>query len=386
MHQQNKTLFLIVFCQFCCTSLWFAGNSIVADLIQVFSLPQDFLSTLTSTVQLGFIIGTFLFAFLNISDRFEANYVFFVCAALGSMFNVLLLFGFNTVNTLLVLRFLIGVSLAGIYPVGMKIAASQFSEGLGKYLGFLVGALVLGTAFPHMLKGFALGLSWKFVLIFTSLISLLGACLILCVPKAKAASLQTIDMRLLFSVFRKKAFRNAAFGYFGHMWELYTFWAFVPSMLMSYQEIHHDTFANVSILSFTIIGIGAFSCVLAGYLSIVFGLRKVAFCALLMSACCCLLYPLFFLYASPFVFVLFLFFWSAVVIADSPLFSSLVAKSSSAETRGTALTIVSCIGFFITIISIYSVAYLYDYIHLWSFMFLAVGPLLGLYFLTQKKV
>ncbi len=387
MLKQNKILFLIVFCQFCCTSLWFAGNSIATDLIEVFSLSADFLSTLTSVVQLGFIVGTLLFAFLNISDRFEATHVFFVCALVGSILNAFLLFDFNTVRTLLAIRFFVGVSLAGIYPVGIKIAASHFSKGLGKYLGFLVGALVLGTAFPHMLNGFALGVSWKLVLVLTSLISLLGGFLILCVPTVKVtAPLSRIDIRLLFNVFRKKAFRNAAYGYFGHMWELYTFWAFVPSMLMLYQQRHDYLFTNLSLLSFAIIGIGALSCVWGGFLSLSFGLRKTAFYTLLMSACCCLLFPLFCLYASPAIYVLFLFFWSAVVIADSPLFSSLLAQSSLAKERGTALTIVNCIGFSITILSIYSITYLQAYMHLWSFMFLAIGPFFGLYFLTQKKV
>ncbi|MEM6772220.1 MAG: MFS transporter, partial [Bacteroidota bacterium] len=140
----TRILPLIVLAQFCCTSLWFAGNAVMADLVTNFSLPAAALGHLTSAVQFGFITGTLTFAILTITDRFSPSWVFLVCALLGALSNACTVWQGNTLLSLLLLRGLTGFFLAGIYPVGMKIAADYYDRGLGKSLGFLVGALVLG--------------------------------------------------------------------------------------------------------------------------------------------------------------------------------------------------------------------------------------------------
>ncbi|MFT7452415.1 MAG: MFS family permease, partial [Patescibacteria group bacterium] len=140
---------IIVIAQFCCTALWFAGNAVMGDLAINFNLPSSALGHLTSAVQFGFISGTLVFALLAIADRFSPSKVFGLCAFVGALFNLGAIHDGNTLWTLLSLRFMTGFCLAGIYPVGMKIAADYFEKGLGKSLGYLVGALVLGTAFPH---------------------------------------------------------------------------------------------------------------------------------------------------------------------------------------------------------------------------------------------
>ena len=174
MKNQKMILAIIVFCQFCCISLWFAGNGVMDDLLSEFGLKKNALGHLTSAVQFGFISGTLLFAILTISDRFSPSKVFFISAVLGAFFNILMIFESNTYMSLIILRFLTGFFLAGIYPVGMKIAADYFQKGLGVSLGFLVGALVVGTAFPHVLKEFTRDISWRFVIVITSLLSFLG--------------------------------------------------------------------------------------------------------------------------------------------------------------------------------------------------------------------
>lgn len=173
---------VIVFAQFCCTSLWFAGNGVMSDLLKTFNLDITALGHLTSAVQFGFILGTLLFAFFGIADRFAPSRVFFICAILGAAFNLGVILENNTLNSLFLWRFLTGFSLAGIYPVGMKIAADHFKEGLGKSLGYLVGALVLGTAFPHLLKSITgdEGIPWKVVIITTSVLSIIGGCSFCC--------------------------------------------------------------------------------------------------------------------------------------------------------------------------------------------------------------
>jgi len=276
--------------------------------------------------------------------------------------------------------------LAGIYPVGMKIAADYFEKGLGKSLSFLVGALVLGTAFPHLIKSIGLNFNWKVVVYTTSILASVGGILILVGvsngPYQKLA--HRFDASKIAKVFKNSSLRSAAIGYFGHMWELYAFWTFVPTFIFAYSEFHSIQL-NISLLSFIVIGSGFFSCILGGYFSLQFGVKKVAALTLSISGFCCLLSPLIFSINSSLLFVLFLIIWGMVVIADSPLFSSLVAQNSESTSKGTSLTIVNCIGFAVTIISIQMldsfVENNYDIKYL--FVFLALGPLLGL--LSLKK-
>ena len=375
---------LIVVSQVAGTSLWFAGNAVMLSLQGELGLPSTALGHMTSAVQFGFISGTLVFALLTLADRFSPSRLFFACALLGALANlgVLLAEGFLS---LLLLRLLTGFFLAGIYPVGMKIAADWHEKGLGKALGYLVGALVLGTASPHLLKALSGTLPWQGVFLFTSAFAVVGGLLMLLfVPDGPfRRKSQGFDPQALLRVFRNKPFRAAAFGYFGHMWELYTFWAFVPLMLLHYTSMHADKELPVSLLSFGIIAIGSLSCVAGGYLSIRWSSQRVAFWALLLSFCCCLLSPLMFQLPLPF-FGAFLFFWGIVVIADSPQFSALVAQNAPKEATGTALTIVNCLGFSITIISIQVVSLLNQWLATaWVFVFLALGPLLGLYALQK---
>ncbi|HMJ48500.1 MAG TPA: MFS transporter, partial [Ferruginibacter sp.] len=388
----SRVLPVIVISQFFCTSLWFAGNAIIADIIKEFHLTPGFLAHLTSAVQFGFISGTLIFAVLAISDRFSPSKVFFASSVIAAIFNLGIIIVIHPTG-LLAFRFFTGFFLAGIYPVGMKIASDYYKEGLGKSMGFLVGALVIGTALPHLIKSFTTTLPWKVVIFSTSLLSVTGGLIMLLLkdgPYRKPG--QEINFSSFFSGFRNKHFRAAAFGYFGHMWELYAFWAFVPVILSMYTLQKPGTGLNVSLLSFFIIASGGVACVLSGYLSLRFGAKKVATVSLFLSGLCCIISPLFINSFSPFVLVIFLFLWGLVVIADSPLFSTLVAQNAPAESRGTSLTIVNCIGFSITIISIQLINLLSKNISSqYVYTILSFGPLLGLIALftnksTQKSV
>ncbi len=379
---------VIVIAQFCCTSLWFAGNGVMSDLVRDFDLQESALGHLTSAVQFGFITGTLTFAILTIADRFSPSKVFLVSAFFGALFNLGVIWEGNTLVSILVFRFLTGFFLAGIYPVGMKIAADYFEKGLGKSLGFLVGALVIGTAFPHLLRDMTSDFPWKLVVMIISAIAILGGLVLFFLvpdgPFRKAG--QKVDLSAFFSVFRNQQFRSPAFGYFGHMWELYAFWAFVPIMLKEYARINPSASFNIPLLSFLIIAIGGVACMIGGYVAQTVGTKKAAFWALLLSGACCLVSPWFFNTNAPVIFVGFLLFWGMVVIADSPLFSTLVAQNATPEIKGTALTIVNCIGFSITIVSIQLINILSTLTASKSiFTLLAIGPVLGLLALREKK-
>jgi MFS family permease len=370
---------VIVFSQFAGTSLWFAGNAIINDIQPASS---GGFANLTSIVQFGFIAGTLVFSVLIIADRFPASRVFFFSSVVAATANLLLVWLAKDVSWLMTLRFVTGFFLAGIYPVGMKIAAEHFSGKLGNALGFLVGALVFGTAFPHILRSQLKDLNWQNILLFTSVLAFTGGVLILAfVPSPRSKTVSAFRFNTAFTVFGSSNFGSAAFGYFGHMWELYTFWAFVPLILATYNQFHHVNI-NIAAWSFIIIAVGGLGCVLGGILSQKVGSKKVAFYSLLVSGSCCLISPLAFS-LSPGLFLLFSLIWGFSVVADSPQFSTLVAQSAPTENKGTALTIVTSIGFAITIVSIQLLKAVYDSWSQNSLVLLLPGPIIGLLFLKN---
>jgi MFS family permease len=387
MKHSKLVLPIIIISQFCCTSLWFAGNGVMKDLVEAFNLEISAVGHLTSAVQFGFILGTLIFALLTIVDRFSPSKVFFVCAIIGSLFNLTTILDNQTIYSLITIRFCTGFFLAGIYPVGMKIAADYYDKGLGLSLGYLVGALVIGTAFPHFLKVFDTDVSWQYLLVFISIIAAFGGIsILLFVPNGPYRKVsQKLQLGAWSENFKDKNFRAAAFGYFGHMWELYAFWAFIPLMLSTFLSKNPSLSFNVPLWSFLIIAIGGLACVTSGYLSLNYQTKRIAFVALLLSCLCCLVSPFFFQSSSQYLFLGFLLFWGVVVIADSPLFSTLVAQNAIPKFKGTALTMVNCIGFSITIISIQLINYVAS---IWNpsyiFMLLAIGPIFGLIALYKK--
>ncbi|GAA4452913.1 MFS transporter [Nibrella saemangeumensis] len=384
---RNQTpLPVIVFAQFACTSLWFAGNAVIGDIQRELQLPDTVLGPVTSAVQFGFIVGTMTFALLTIADRFSPSRVFFGCAIAGAVSNLGIYLIANSFSSLLLLRFLTGFFLAGIYPVGMKIAADYHEKGLGLALGYLVGALVLGTAFPHLLRSLTASLAWESAIIVISGLAVLGGLLILLLvpdgPFRRKSS--RLDVRAAFAVFRDRTFRSAAFGYFGHMWELYAFWAFVPLLLNTYATHHPEVSLNVPLLSFGVIGMGGPACVLGGYLSSRIGSVRTASVALFISGLCCLLSL--FMFALPlWLFLPLVLIWGMAVVADSPQFSALVAQSAPKESVGTALTIVTCVGFSITIVSIQLLNALVPITQpSMLFLVLAGGPMAGLLAMRRR--
>ena len=358
------------------------GNAILPELKQSLHLSQYAVSQVTIAVMLGFIAGTLVFAFFSLADRISPTKLFFISALFGAVTNIAVVWLATDASSLFILRFLTGFCIAGIYPVGMKIAADWFEKGLGKAMGFLLGALVLGTAFPHLLKNRDFALPWKAVLYFTSLFALIGGVVMILFvgdgPYRKKSG--GFQWNALSEIFKSKKWRQAAFGYFGHMWELYTFWGFVPVILALYAQ-KNNLPLNIPLLSFLIIGSGSISCIAGGFFSLRVGSAKVAVTALFISGICCFISPLF--YTLPFwLFLLLLIVWGLVVVPDSPQFSTLVSKYSPEHLRGTALTIYNSIGFFITTISLLVIDRLFYSNGILSggnsFAVLGIGALLGL--------
>ena len=371
---------VIVLAQFAGTSLWFAGNAVMPDLQRQWHLAPSALGSLTAAVQLGFIAGTLAFAWFAWADRFPARVLFCVSALLGAAANLLVWLAASGLLSLVLFRFLTGFFLAGIYPVGMKIAVAWYRKNIGEAIGYLVGALVLGTAFPHLLKALGRSLPWPGVIVAVSVLSALGGLLLLAlVPEGPHLPPgRPLEGGALRVMFRCPDFRRACFGYFGHMWELYTFWTFVPPLLVAYAHDRARSDIRVSLWAFAVIAAGASGCVIGGIISRRFGSLNVAAGQLTLSGLFCLLAPLLFL-APPPLFFASLILWGVFVVGDSPQFSALAARTAPAEKVGSALTIMNCIGFALTILSIQAFNYLRDFIPLQNLLpLLVLGPAFGL--------
>jgi MFS family permease len=384
----RSALILIVIAQFLGTSLWFAGNAAAPEL-EILLGRKDLVPLITSMVQLGFVAGTFLYAFFTIPDRYSPSDVFFFSAILAAGSNLVLLILPLQLAWVIGSRFLTGFFLAGIYPVGMKIAADYFEKGLGSALGFLVGALVLGTSFPFFLKAFEVSISWKVLLIATSALAIgSGALVGFGIPNGPHRKINPkLDLTLLPTFAKNARLKGAAGGYFGHMWELYTFWAFLPALILFLTQGKTEG-SSQALWTFVIISVGGISCAVGGIVSVKKGSEKVALISLLGSGLCGLV-----LLISPEIPTLlilpFLIIWGILVTADSPQFSTLVAQSVRPEHRGTALTLVNCLGFGLTIVSIQTARFLSDFLQAKVYMgLLAIGPILGLliyrYFKKRK--
>ena len=361
---------LIVAAQFCGTSVWFAGNAVLPELGGRLGLGAGAVAGVTSAVQLGFIGGALVFALLAVADRWSPVRVFGACALLAAAANAgPALGGAPSYASLLGARVVTGFFLAGVYPVGMKIAADHFApERLGRALGWLVGALVLGTALPFGLRDFGGGLAdWRAVLLGSSALAAAGGLLLAGLlgdgPLRRAG--RGFRPGAVGALFRVAALRRAALGYFGHMWELYSFWAFVPLFLAG--------------SSAWVIGVGAVGCVWAGWRSLGRGAARVARRSLAVSGGCGLLLPVVLLYGPEWGLWMLLLVWGFFVVADSPMFSTLVAAAAPAEGRGSALTIVNCLGFALTIVSVQAISGLVAVVGVWGYAALALGPLVGIW-------
>jgi len=369
-----------------CSSTWFSGTAIVPNLKAVWALTDSQSAWLTIAVQLGFITGTFAYAALNLADRFNARRVFFVSAVAGAAFNACFGLLTNQLAGAVAFRFLTGLTLAGVYPVAMKIIASWFNTGLGWRLGVLVGALTLGTASPYLIRAIGAQFNWRSLVIVASASSLVGGVLMITAVtdgpylKARAA----FDTRMLFKVFREKRFRFTALGYFGHMWELYAFWSLVSFYLAErLKDSHSDRGPMLPLLSFATVGAGAAGCVAGGLISKLSGERKVALFSLIVSGTMCLLSGVAF-QLPVWLLATYVIVWGVFVVSDSPQFSALAARYCPPEYTGTALTVQNGIGFAVTVVSIQLLPILSSSVG-WNraLVFLGIGPALGAYFMTR---
>ena len=231
-----NALLLVSFSVFLSSSPWFSGTAATPLLRQLWNLSDVQSAWLTISVQIGFIVGTLLYAWLNLADIFSARKVFFVSAILGAFFNGAFAVFSNDLGSAVFFRFFTGITLAGIYPVGMKIIVQWYQTNLGWRLGVLVGALTLGTASPYLFFALGADFQWRILLLTASILCLLGGIIVwVAVPQGPyLGKTPPFNARMAFQMFKYRSFRLQAFGYFGHMWELYAFWSLAGAFLAAH--------------------------------------------------------------------------------------------------------------------------------------------------------
>lgn len=385
---KSHPIAIIVIAQLFGTSLWFSPNSAAESLIAQWGLTTAQLGQLTSATQFGFIAGTLVLATTGLADRFAASRICALSCIAGACFNAMFALTATGLDQGLAWRFLVGVTIAGIYPLGMKMIISWSNQNTGNSLGLLVAMLTLGSALPHGVRAAGIGWAWESVVLTSTVLATLAAVLVFFLgdgPNLPRAQPQSTSAGLArwasaLKVFLDPKFRASASGYFGHMWELYAFWTLLPflvaDVVISATSVPNATLTSA--LTFVVMGVmGAIGAVTAGHLSQRLGSPKVAAVALMTSGLMCLAYPFIADHLWP-LKALVLVVWGLTVVSDSAQFSATSAKVCPPHLVGGALAIQNSIGFFISTLSIMLVMALYESVGTAVVWYLLPGPILGL--------
>ena len=375
-----RNLALITAAQVLALSLWFSGTAAGPGMALAGHAAPGFQAWLSGAVQAGFVLGTLISAVLGLADRQDPRRVFAAAALLGAAANAAMLALPPGGAADVAARLLTGVALAGVYPVGMKLAVGWANRtDMGLVVGLLVGGLTLGSASPHLANALG-GLDWRITLAAASLAAVAGALLMALVQLGpRHASGTRFRPGAALDLVRNRGTRLATLGYLGHMWELYAMWAWVGLYLAaSFAQSGRDPAPEAaSLAAFTVIGAGALGCVAAGWLADRVGRAPVTIGAMAISAACCLLAgPAF--GAHPAVTTTLCLVWGVAVVADSAQFSAAVAERADPALTGTMLTVQTCLGFALTLVTIHLMPVLVAQAG-WgpAFAVLAAGPILG---------
>ncbi|WP_319531746.1 MFS transporter [uncultured Cohaesibacter sp.] len=377
---KTRSLMLLCLSQIAVLSLWFSASAVAPTLAREFSLPGDVIALMSSAVQAGFVVGCIISAGFGLADRTDPRLLYALCAIAGALANTAFIYLEPGTTLSILMRLATGAVIAGVYPVGMKIAMSWAKGDAGWLVGMLVGSLMIGSASPHLIAYFG-DVNWRAVLWATSMISALGGLTVMLVAIGpNFAKSPKFELSKAITAFTDRPIRLANYGYFGHMWEVYAMWAWIGLYLAASFEAAGLDDANrwASLMAFVTIAAGAPVSMIGGRLADRFGRTLMTSTVLAMSGICSLLAgPLF---GGPVLVVCLLaVIWGATVSPDSAQFSTAVGELSKPENRGTMLTMQTAIGFSLALVSVQLMPHWIDLVgwH-WAFTPLVAGPIFGI--------
>jgi MFS family permease len=361
-------------------AVWFSASAVVPALTREWNLDESGRAWLTMSVQLGFVVGAFGSAVLNLADRVPARWLFAVTALLAGGATALIPILASGPTPALLLRFLTGLLLAGVYPVGMKIMATWTKADRGLGIGLLVGSLTLGSAAPHLVNGLGGFSDWRPVLLVSATLAAAGGLVAAVFVREGpfTSPAPRFKWNYVAEVFRHRELLLANLGYLGHMWELYAMWAWAPVFLLESFERAGAHRESASLAAFLMIGAGGVGSVVAGRLADRIGRTTVAIASLVVSGVCALCVGLLF-GGSPVLVALVATVWGFAVVADSAQFSACISELCDATYVGTALTLQTSLGFLLTVATIRLIPTVESVVGWrWTFSFLALGPVVGI--------
>jgi MFS family permease len=385
---KTRALALLSLTELLGMSVWFSASAVVPALTEAWGLSASSQAWLTMSVQLGFVVGALGSAVLNLADRIPGRWLFAASSLLAGTATLLIPATGGGLPAALVLRFLTGVFLAGVYPVGMKMMATWTRKDRGFGVGLLVGALTLGSAAPHLIKAFGEIGDWRSVLVLSGVLAVAGGLLAGAFvregPYRTAAP--KFDWKYAGTIWRDRPIVLANLGYFGHMWELYAAWTWVPVFLAASFGISGASERAASLAGFAFIAAGAVGSLVAGKLADRMGRAAVTSVSMAASGLCCLFVGFFF-GGNSWLLVALCLVWGFAVVADSAQFSAGMSELCPAERIGTALTIQTSLGFLLTLVSIRLIPTLARLVtwH-WAFAFLAIGPAAGIWAMLRLRL
>lgn len=376
---KTVSLCVLLLAEVAAMGVWFSSSSAVALIKQEHAIAPFDEALLTSAVQLGFVAGTVISALLSLADRYDLRRLFAGSALVAALATGMLALLPPAGAAVVTLRVITGMCMAGVYPVGMRLAATWAQGDLGLLIGLLVGALTLGSASPHLLAGLE-GLDWRQIYFVAAACAALAAAAIGLAgigPNFQRA--KRIDLSKVAEAWRRPSVRLANLGYLGHMWELYAMWAWLALFLQQTfaERGMAEARSRAEWLTFGVIAFGALGAWFGGWLADRIGRTAVTIGAMAVSASCAALIG--WIASAPIaVLVAVAFVWGFSVIADSAQFSASVAELAEPSSVGTLLTAQTCAGFLLTLVSIHLVPDVVAHLG-WrgGFGLLAIGPALG---------
>ena len=385
--QKWRTLLLLALAEFLGMAVWFSASAVVPALTDAWDLTTGGQAWLTMSVQIGFVVGALGSAVFNLADRFPARWFFTGSAVAAGIATALIGLVAQGLGVALILRFLTGLFLAGVYPVGMKIMATWTKLDRGLAIGLLVGALTVGSAAPHLLKLFGGVSNWQLVMYLAGGLALLSgliAALFIEEGPFKTKS-PPFDWRQIGRIWRQREVVLANLGYLGHMWELYAMWSWISLFLLaSFEEVGASAI-SATVVAFSVIAIGGVGSLLAGKWADQFGRTTLTSASLIISGTCALLIGFLF-GGNPILLTIVALIWGLAIVADSAQFSAAVSELADKEYMGTALTLQTSLGFLLTLFTIRMIPPLQAWVG-WrfAFAFLAIGPVVGLWAMLRLR-